>query len=151
MTDDDIYFLVWQCKAFRIHPIIAMSFQEKESSTISNPDHLGKYNWRYHRAYGYALIESTWHEDGKKYYKFGHFTVQCHSGVKAIRKSFDRWQKKEYNCIDMKINNGNKTVQVDTVVDYILFRYTPFDHGKEDFMKIYSKFREKWIALNGNL
>jgi hypothetical protein len=143
MTDEEIYHLWWTCNAFVAHPVITLSVMEKESSLVSNPESIGKYKWRHHRCMGYGLIYTTWNDSGK-FYKYGTYEVQVHCGIKAIRKSFDRWYEKEYNCIDMKINAGKDVVQVDTVIDYILYRYTPYTHGKEDFMKIYKKFSERW-------
>jgi len=146
LTAEEVYFFVWQCKAFTIHPLMALTILEKESSLVTNPVGMGRYNFRHHRAFGYNLIASTWTSTGK-YYQFGFFTVQCHSGIKALRKSIDRWERKKYKLVSMSVNDGEKQ-DVDNVLDYLLLRYTPYSKCITNYKKIFAKFEARWNEVN---
>lgn len=147
LTDSDIYHIWYNCQAWKIHPLIALSFLEKETSLISNPEEMGRYNWRKNRAMGYGLLEQTW-TDKHKFYKHGNFQIQVYCGIKAIHKSFNRWYNKKLSVVPFEIKDG-EPVQIDNVMDYILYRYTPYIHGKTSFDSIYSKFNRIWINING--
>jgi len=140
MTDEQVWFGYWQCRSFLIHPLIWLSTMEKETSIVSVPiSTTNNYKWREHRAMGYGLIK---HKivSGKKYYNFGFYEVQVHSGVKCLRKWFDDYKAP----LIMSVNNGDATISVNDKVTYAITRYTPHTKANDSFLAIYSKFKNIW-------
>ena len=143
MTAEQIYNIYWQCQAWEVNPLSLLAIIEKESSLVSNPAHIGRYKWREHRCCGYGLIHQTWSSEGK-FYKYGRFDIQIHSAVKTVKKLHDRFS----GAVSILIDEGKNSVMVSGAVDFALYKYTPYSYGKEDFYKIYNRFRKRWGAVN---
>lgn len=151
LTDEQVWFGYYQCRAYSIHPLIWFSTMEKEVGIVSCITNewkdYRKYKWREHRCMGYGLINST-RIKGKKYYKYGFYEVQVHQGIKGYRKLFKEADLflNEPETI-FPIDDGMEFVLVTDRAEYALVRYTPHRKGCEDFIKIYRGFKAIWETI----